>query len=199
MSRLFKWVCLLSRVLSNYNGLYKLFYQCVTIFSWDVMRPESTWQVSHYLAYRTRPGWQVWSIWWNENWQGKPKYLEKACPSATLSTTNPTSPDLGPNPGSRGGKPANRLSNGTSPYNSKPLRFQKVSKFSLGFEMYITHLLGHWDRNNCWLLQVGCCSKSRCDWNLVCFDAVGTVVMQSVHSDLSPYPAVVSQHNNRDY
>jgi hypothetical protein len=29
-------------------------------------------------------------IWWNEDWQGKPKYSEKTCPSATLSTTNPT-------------------------------------------------------------------------------------------------------------
>jgi hypothetical protein len=27
---------------------------------------------------------------WNEDWQGKPKYSEKTCPSATLSTTNPT-------------------------------------------------------------------------------------------------------------
>jgi hypothetical protein len=28
--------------------------------------------------------------WWNEEWQGKPKNSEKTCPSATLSTTNPT-------------------------------------------------------------------------------------------------------------
>jgi hypothetical protein len=28
-----------------------------------------------------------WSNWWNEDWQGKPKYSEKTCPSATLSTT----------------------------------------------------------------------------------------------------------------
>jgi hypothetical protein len=27
-----------------------------------------------------------WSSWWNEDWQGKPKYSEKTCPSATLST-----------------------------------------------------------------------------------------------------------------
>jgi hypothetical protein len=26
----------------------------------------------------------------DENWQGKPKYSEKTCPSTTLSTTNPT-------------------------------------------------------------------------------------------------------------
>jgi hypothetical protein len=32
----------------------------------------------------------LWSNWWNEDWQGKPKYLEKTCPSTTLSTTNPT-------------------------------------------------------------------------------------------------------------
>jgi hypothetical protein len=28
--------------------------------------------------------------WWNDDWQGKPKYSEKTCPSVTLSTTNPT-------------------------------------------------------------------------------------------------------------
>jgi hypothetical protein len=55
----------------------------------------------------------MWSSRWNENWQGKPKYSEKTCPSATLSTTNPTSPDVGSNLGCRGGKPAtNRLSYG---------------------------------------------------------------------------------------
>jgi hypothetical protein len=38
-------------------------------------------------------------------------YSEKTCPDATLSTTNPTSPDPGLNPGRRGGKPAtNRFS-----------------------------------------------------------------------------------------
>jgi hypothetical protein len=26
-----------------------------------------------------------WSNWWNEDWQRKPKYSEKTCPSATLS------------------------------------------------------------------------------------------------------------------
>jgi hypothetical protein len=36
----------------------------------------------------------------------KPKYSEKTCPSATLSTTNPTRLDPGLNPGRRGGKPA---------------------------------------------------------------------------------------------
>jgi hypothetical protein len=43
------------------------------------------------------------------NWQGK------TCPSATLSTTNPTWTESGSNPGFRGGRPAtNRLSHGTA-------------------------------------------------------------------------------------
>jgi hypothetical protein len=61
-----------------------------------------------------RWGW-LWSNWWHEEWQGKPKYSEKTCPRATLSTTNPTWPDPSSNPGRRGGKPAtNRLSYGTA-------------------------------------------------------------------------------------
>jgi hypothetical protein len=59
--------------------------------------------------------WWVWISRWNENWQGKPKCSEKTCPSATLSTTNPTWPELGSDPGCRGGNPAtNRLSYGTA-------------------------------------------------------------------------------------
>jgi hypothetical protein len=58
--------------------------------------------------------WWVWSIRWKENWQGKPKYSEETCLSVTLSIKNPTWPDLGPNPGRRGGKPVtNRPSYGT--------------------------------------------------------------------------------------
>jgi hypothetical protein len=41
----------------------------------------------------------VWRSRWNENWQGKPKYLEKICFIAILFTTDPTQPDLGLNPG----------------------------------------------------------------------------------------------------
>jgi hypothetical protein len=55
----------------------------------------------------------TWSSRWNENLKGKPKYSEKTCPSAILYTKNPTWPDLGPNPGHHGEKPAtNRLSYG---------------------------------------------------------------------------------------
>jgi hypothetical protein len=41
---------------------------------------------------RVCPGWLWgWRSWWNERfWQGKPKYLEKSCPDAILSTTIPT-------------------------------------------------------------------------------------------------------------
>jgi hypothetical protein len=79
---------------------------------------KSTKYCGHFLpvvhAPDNRWGW-LWSNWWNEDWQGKPKYSEKTCPSATLSTTNPTWPGPGPNPGRRDGKPAtNRLSYGAA-------------------------------------------------------------------------------------
>jgi hypothetical protein len=66
------------------------------------------------MAYCASPGWLWWwRNWWND-WQGKPKYSEKTCPSAALSTTNPTC-FSDANPGRRGGKPAsNRLSCGTA-------------------------------------------------------------------------------------
>jgi hypothetical protein len=31
----------------------------------------------------------MWNSWWNENWQGKPKYSEKTYPSVTLSPQIP--------------------------------------------------------------------------------------------------------------
>jgi hypothetical protein len=69
------------------------------------------------MAYFASPGWWWWWEWssrWNE-WQGKSKYSEKTCPSAALSTTDPTWPDQGSNPGHRGGIPAtNRMSYGTA-------------------------------------------------------------------------------------
>jgi hypothetical protein len=48
---------------------------------------------------------------------GKPKYSDKTCLSATLSTTILTCLDPGLNPGRHGGKPAtNRLSYGAALY-----------------------------------------------------------------------------------
>jgi hypothetical protein len=58
-----------------------------------------------------------WSNWRSEDWQGKPKYSEKTCPSATLSTTKShmTRPGLEPQT-AEGGKPAtNRLSYDAAP------------------------------------------------------------------------------------
>jgi hypothetical protein len=86
----------------------------ILLAGWDlrhqVLRP--------LLAYCTAPNdrwvW-LWRTWWNEDWQEKPKYSEKTCPSTTLSTTNPTWPDLCANTGRRGVKPAtNRLSYGAA-------------------------------------------------------------------------------------
>jgi hypothetical protein len=76
--------------------------------------------------------WWLWSNWWNEDWQGKPKYSEKTCLIATLSTTNLTWPDLGSKPDRRSGKPVtNRLSCSTD--------FVSVTWF-----VYFTRL--HFDR-----------------------------------------------------
>jgi hypothetical protein len=76
------------------------------------------WYCGHYWPIVPVPDdrwWRLWRNWWNEDWQRKPKYSEKTCPSATLSITNPTWLDPGLNPGRRGGKPAtNRLSNGAA-------------------------------------------------------------------------------------
>jgi hypothetical protein len=83
----------------------------------DGVQTGSTRHRGHLLSYCACPGW-LWGwriILWNEDWQGKPKYSEKTCPCVTLSTTNPTWPDPGLNPGRRGGKPAtNRLSYGAA-------------------------------------------------------------------------------------
>jgi hypothetical protein len=91
---------------------------CVCVFPPIVgagVQTGSTWHVGHLLAYCTCPGWLWgWRIWWNE-WQGKPKYSEKTCSDASLSTTNPTWPDPGLNLGRCSGKPAtNRFSYGAA-------------------------------------------------------------------------------------
>jgi hypothetical protein len=76
----------------------------------------STRRDGHLLASCTCSGslWW-WSNWWNGDWQGKPKYSEKTCPSSNLPTTNSTWPDPCLNPGLLRGKPAtNRLSYGAA-------------------------------------------------------------------------------------
>jgi hypothetical protein len=48
------------------------------------------------------------------DWQGKPKYSEKTCPTVALANIDSTWLDPGSNPGRRGGKPVtDRLSYST--------------------------------------------------------------------------------------
>jgi hypothetical protein len=67
----------------------------------------------------------------------------KTCPSATLSTTNPTWTDPGSNPGVRVGRPAtNRLSHGTAGEEVRitTLRNQSLKKITF-FGLYIADCL----------------------------------------------------------
>jgi hypothetical protein len=64
---------------------------------------------------------------------GETKVLGENLPSATLSTTNPTWPDPGSNPGHRGWKPAtNRLSYRAAKlltyFGAKPKHYTEVTK-----------------------------------------------------------------------
>jgi hypothetical protein len=67
----------------------------IFLVGWDWV----SWYCGHYWPIVPAPRdrwWWLWINWWIEDWQGKPKYSEKTCPNATLSTTNPTwlYPDL---------------------------------------------------------------------------------------------------------
>jgi hypothetical protein len=77
------------------------------LVSWDGVRlsPLSTSATNRSIVPAPDDRWWVWSSRWNENWRGKPKYLEKNCLSSTLPTTNRTWLDLGSNPGPHVGKP----------------------------------------------------------------------------------------------
>jgi hypothetical protein len=92
-----------------------------------------------------RWGW-LWSNWWNEDWQGKPKYSEKTCSSATLSTTNPTWSDPGSNACPCSGRPAtDRLSYGVAHMDTITLLFfftKVVKLFRFILSAYITGSLG---------------------------------------------------------
>jgi hypothetical protein len=69
---------------------------------------------------------------WNETDRGKRKYSGKTCPSATLSTTNPTWTDSGSNPVLCGERPVtNRLSHSTAhftPYCHRVFLFKSITK-----------------------------------------------------------------------
>jgi hypothetical protein len=53
------------------------------LVGWDFWYCGHCWPI--VSAPDDRRGW-LWRNWWNEDWQGKPKYSEKTCSSATLST-----------------------------------------------------------------------------------------------------------------
>jgi hypothetical protein len=85
--------CLLHAVYVSCSLISSLQYHFYFLFIYSHSGREtgSTRHVGHWMAYCTCPGWLWWwRIWWNKDWQGKPKYSEKTCPSATLSTTSPT-------------------------------------------------------------------------------------------------------------
>jgi hypothetical protein len=102
------------------SGLLKCCQMCACVFLLLFLDVE--WNRVHYYwgqYWSIVPSpdddewWWVWSTQWNAG-QGKSKYSEKTCPSASLSATNTTWPDPGSNLGRRGGKPAtNRLRYGT--------------------------------------------------------------------------------------
>jgi hypothetical protein len=77
--------------------------------------------------------WWLWSNWWNEDWQGNPKYSEKTCPSATLSTTKPIWPDPGLNPDHRDGKPTTNLLS----YDTTPKWHCEVCYLYVSIHMYV--------------------------------------------------------------
>jgi hypothetical protein len=92
--------CLPDNHMLSHNYYYYYYYYLFIYFLlcysyWG--ETKSIWYCGHYWPIVRAPGdrwWWLWSNWWNEDWQGKPKCSEKTCPSATLSTTNPTWPDL---------------------------------------------------------------------------------------------------------
>jgi hypothetical protein len=103
---------------SDLLNTYNIHQKVVFLVSWGGMRlsPFATSAtIWHIVPAPDDRWWWMWSNRWKEKRQGKQKYSEKTYHSDTLSTTNPTWPDLGSNPGSRGGKrAANRLSYSTA-------------------------------------------------------------------------------------
>jgi hypothetical protein len=109
-------ICRLSVASHIYGGGVKwdVFFLLLFLVGWGWV----SWYCGQYWPIVPAPDdrwWWLWRNWWNIDWQGKPKYSEKTCPSATLSITNPTWLDPSSNPGSRGGKRAtNRLTFGAA-------------------------------------------------------------------------------------
>jgi hypothetical protein len=86
------------------------------LFLESVVGQTQAWMPAFMLAYYAFPRrYEFGERRWNDIDRGQTKNSEKACPSATLSTTNPAWIDPGANPGLRGERLAtNDLSHGTA-------------------------------------------------------------------------------------
>jgi hypothetical protein len=125
----------------------------------------------HQRAYYSSPRWYMSMVLQrNDSDKVKPKNSEKTCPSATLSTTNPTWTDQGANPGLRSeGQTTNRLSHGTalkySWYSCQACKWNPES-FHWNNNIHNVHNLLYFPRKGgCtqayftriqWLLQMSC-------------------------------------------
>jgi hypothetical protein len=79
---------------------------------WSPYWAHSARRPQNGLLYLPRVIVMMENSWWNEDWQGKPKFRRKPAP-APLSPPQIPLQTMGSNPGRRGGKPAtNRLSYG---------------------------------------------------------------------------------------
>jgi len=84
---------------------------------------------------------------WNDIDRENRRTRRKTCPSATLSTTNPTWIDPGANPGLRGERPAtNRLSHGTAACSWLPIKFIRNDDVSQSRRLPLTDGCGLDDR-----------------------------------------------------
>jgi hypothetical protein len=103
--------------LRHHKRLTYIITSCFFLVSWGGVRLSPLGMSATIWPIVPAPDdrWWMWSIWWNENWQGKTKYSKKTYPIVTLFTTNPTLRHLSSNPVCRGGKSAtNLLSYGTA-------------------------------------------------------------------------------------
>jgi hypothetical protein len=101
-------ISILSTILQLYSEISLIFL----FVRWDFCYCGHYWPIVPATDDRW---WWLSRNWWNKDWQGKPKYSIKTCPTSNLSTTNSSWLDPGLNPGRRGGKPAtNRLSYGAA-------------------------------------------------------------------------------------
>jgi hypothetical protein len=124
--------------MSYFYAIYK--YKYITSFfvfnvewNWVHYYWDNYWRI--VLALDDDGIWWVWINRCNAR-QGKPKYLEKSCPSAALSTTNPIGPGPGSNQGLRGGK----LSNNSLSYITSALQIFCIWSGCLALKLCIYNI-----------------------------------------------------------